>query len=1140
MRIQPTPSPTLVGTRQPLIDTAHRKTSAAGSPDMPTRGALPAGVAEAAPRPRSLAARILQTLCMQPAEVPAAPALDAWVARGRETVDQVLSLEQRALALLPQWEPGASADAGLQLRRAQQAAGLLQVACAEAQGLEARLTRLLAETSKRAEAPGHQAPLQESAGASAMRAEVAARPEDGRAPTAAESVAQRTPLNSRLDQRAREVPGSAVHQAREDSLRQALQITGRVQRSLQALATQAQAQAGVRAAQVEANRQQVQQVRQIAAHPPGFAAAPALGDALLAQTQGLPGPNDTGTLTRLDVLQLAVPALAVVTGGDAARAQAALKELGSRPLHDWVPPRGAGAAPANAADRDVRTLMHLMNHLPRGLEALSLMAGHDGPPPSAARLDIIGTYLKAEEAHPHARPQEQARLAGAMAVAQYKLHPDPAARPTPAERAAYTAVRSGLHTSERFDQANQRLEQAFTAWVEDGAKAPHWLPPLHIRHNLTPFEGKTLDLGAQAATETGLCTGAAEASEKVRAVAGQLLAQVPAGPGAREQSLRAVLSHLRERETAGVAGITLTASDVNAIATRLTDATRAATRPGSPDSHLARLAEGLADLRDKAAEVAQDALDGMGTGAHLQAHGPWLDHLARPGDTPGQVLERVLAEMAAEGTRGLEPIQQTLQQARRAEQSAGVHQIRSGEDLSRLLAPTLDHLEQGDTLELKGGADTGVSLPYVPLGAVGPVRLTLAGAYHHERDTSLAIRRDPTGILISVGHADLHEGEARLTAGGQIGTDPAAAAVTASVHEVRSQQDTDALILRVPDRGDELALHQEASALLRDLTAWRRQASAQAPGAARKDLLSTVLERHDHLDVIDMSHTTRRSDTTELSLKAGVMFDIPLPLQIGSYRFGSYKAGPVAELTFATDHETARRSDTGGHDRVETQQTAATAQRLTLQAGVSLPGASALLTKDLHRSAQRDTMTATTIGGRLDVEFEREALSPSQLLAELSTHREAWLARAMAHTPDVPAAPGGSTGQDLAGQQLDSFIREVRKLADDKPGNGMFHRFVINQTLSDPARTAVEVLEARGRVATMRGDTAELAAIAQERQRLLDEPSSRQPGALLVTAHSDESASKGLPVVLIAQRRFAAEAQHVVAQFPPAQRPTLA
>lgn len=1132
MRIQPTPSPTLVGTRQPLTDPAQRKTSAVGSPDIPTRGALPAGATEAAPRPRSLAARILQTLCMQSAEAPAAPALDACAARGREAVDQVLSLEQRALALAPQEEPGASVDAGLQLRRAQQSAGLLQVACAEAQGLEARLTRLLSEASKRAEAPDRQAQLRESAGA--MNVAQAAAPQGSRAPVAAEPVARRTTLNSRLDPLVREAPGSAVHQSPKDSLRQALEVTGRVQGSLQALATQAQA--GVRAAQVEANRQHGQQVRQIAAHPPGFAAAPALGDALLAQTQGLPGPNDTGTLTRLDVLQLAVPALSVVTGGDEARAQAALKELGSRPLHDWVPPRGADATPANAADRDVRTLMHLMNHLPRGLEALSLMAGHDGPPPSAARLDIIGTYLKAEEALPQARPQEQARLAGAMAVAQYKLHPDPAARPTPAERAAYTAVRSGLHTSERFDQANQRLEQAFTAWIEDGAKAPHWLPPLHIRHNLTPFEGKTLDLGAQAATETGLCTGAAEASEKVRAVAGQLLAQVPAGPDAREQGLRAVLSHLKERETAGVAGVTLTASDINAIATRLTDATRAATRPGSPDSQVARLAEGLADLRDKAAEVAQDARDGMGTGAHLQAHGPWLDHLARPGDTPGQVLERVLAEMAAKGTRGLEPIQQTLQQARRAEQSAGVHQIRSGEDLSRLLAPTLDHLEQGDTLELKGGADTGVSLPYVPLGVVGPVRLTLAGAYHHERNTSLAIRRDPTGILISVGHADLRKGEARLTAGGQIGTDPAGAAVTAGVHKVRSQQDTDALILRVPDRGDELALHQEASALLRDLTAWRQQASAQAPGAARKDLLSTVLERHDNLDVIDMSHTTRRSDTTELSLKAGVMFDIPRPLQIGSYRFGSFKAGPVAELTFATGHETARRSDTGGHDRVETQQTAATAQRLTLQAGVSLPGASALLTKDLHRSAQRDTMTATTIGGRLDVEFEREALSPNQLLAELSTHREAWLARAMAHTPDVPVGPDGSTGQDLAGQQLDSFIRAVRKLADDKPGNGMFHRFVINQTLSDPARTAVEVLEARGRVATMRGDTAELAAIALERQRLLDEPSSRQPGALLVTAHSDESASKGLPVVLIAQRRFAAEAQHVVAQFPPATR----
>ncbi len=1133
MRIQTNPSPAPAG-NPPSHPTSTRKkatTPPAVGTDIQSRGTVPAGSTEAAPRPRNLGSRILHALCMQPAEAPVAAPVDAIVARGRETVDRVLSLDRRAQAV-PQ--PTDSGDAGLQLRQAQQAAERLQVACAEAQRLQARLTRMLGEAGQLAEAPGYQAQLERAAGTlrDAMRAAAPAGLDDKA------TFMHLTALNADVDKLAREVPGSGVHLERQATLTQALEVAGRVQGHLQTLATQARA--GVQAAMAEAARQQGQQVQQLAAHPPGFAAGPqqaALGDQLLTQTHGLPGPTDTGALTRLDVLQLAVPALSVATGGDAARAQAALRSLGSRSLRDWVPPRGTDPAPADGASRDVRTLLRLMNHLPRGLEALSLMAGHDGPPPKATQLDTIGTYLKAQDALPQAGPEEKARLAGAMAVAQYRLHPDPGAKPGPAERAAYTAVRSGLHTNERYAQVNQRLEQAFSAWIDSGAKAPHWLPPLHIRHGLTPFEGKTLDLGVRAAAETGLFTGATEATEKVRAVAGQLLAQVPAGHGEQVLTLRAVLGHLKERETAEVAGQKLTASDINAMATRLTDTTRAATRHGSPESRLARLAEDVADLRDKATEVAQDALDKAHTGAHLQAHGQSLDRLAKPGDTPGQVLERVLAELASKaGGNDLEPIRQTLKEARRAETSAGVHQIQSGQDLGRLLAPIMDHLQQGDTLELQGGADTGVSLPYAPLGAVGPVRLTLSGAYHHERDASLEIKRDTSGILISVGHADLREGEAQLTAGGQIGVDPAGAAVTAGVREVRSKQDTEALILRVPDRGDEAALHQEASALLHDLATWQKQASAPAPGAARKDLLSTVLERHENLDVIDMSHTTRRSDTTEFSLKAGVMFDIPVPLQIGSYNVGSYKAGPVADLTFARSHETAQRSDTGGHDRVEMQQSAATAQRLTLHAGVSLPGASALLTKDLYQAAQRDTMTATTIGGRMDVEFERQALSPNQLLAELSTQREAWLARAMAHNQGAPAGPGGSAGQELAVQQLESFVREVKRLAEDKPGNGMFHRFVINQTLSDPARTAVEVLEARGRVATLRGDTAELAAIAQERQRILDEPSSRQPGALLVTSHSDESASKGVPVVVIAQRKFEAEAQHVAAQFPPAER----
>lgn len=1132
MRIQPNPSPAPAGNppSHPASTRSKAATPSAGSPDLKSRGNAPAASSEGSQRLRSLGTKVLQAGRAQAAE---APPPDAIVARSQETVDRVLSLDRRA-PIPPQFtDTGATApaDAGLQLRKAQQAAELLQVACAEAQRLEARLTHMLGEAGQLAEAPGYRNALDQAT--DSIRTAMKAIGKDEPKP---ELVAQLTKLHDELNATARAVPGSAVHGVRKDSLNQALEVTGRVLGTLQTLAEKAKE--GVQAAQAEAARQHDKQVDQIAKQPPGFAAGTPLSGLLLTHTQGLPGPTGTGALTRLDVLQLAVPALSVATGGDAGRAQAALKSLATRPLQDWVPPRGAATSPADSAADDVRTLMRLMNHLPRGLEALSLMARHDGQPPSAAKLDIIGTYWTANEAHQQAKPGEQVRPAGAMAVAQYKLHPDSAAKPTPADHAAYTAVRSGLHTNERYEQVNQRLEQAFSAWIDDGAKAPHWLPPLHIRHNLTPFEGKTLDLGARAAAETGMFTGATEANDKVRAVAGQLLEQVPAGNGERELTLRAVLNHLKERETADVAGQKLTASDINAIATRLTDTTRAATRHGSPDSRMAKLAEGVADLRDKAAEVTQDALDKAHTGAHLQAHGQLLDRLAKPGDVPGQVLERALAELASKATgNDLEPIRQTLEQARRAETSAGVHQLKSGEDLGRLLAPVMDHLKPGDALELQGGANTGASLPYAPLGAVGPVRLTLAGAYHHERDTSLEIKRDTTGILISVGRADVREGEGQVTAGVQFGADLAGAAVTAGVREVRSKQDTEALILRVPDRGDELALHHEASALLHDLTTWHQQASAQAPGAARKDLLSTVLERHADLDVIAMSHKTRTSDTTELSLKAGVMFDIPVPLQIGSYNVGSYKAGPVADLTYAHGHETAQRSDTGGHDRVDTQQSATTAQRLTLHAGLSLPGASALYTKDLYQAQERNTMTATTIGGRMDVEFERQALSPKQLLDELSTQREAWLARAMAHnSSSAPAGQGGSAAQELAVQQLDAFVREVKTLAQEKPGNGMFHRFVINQTLSDPARTAVEVLEARGRVATLRGDTAELAAIAQERQRILDEPSSRQPGALLVTSHSDESASKGVPVVVIAQRRFEAEAQHVAAQFPPAER----
>jgi len=1133
--IKPISSPAPAG--HPQTHTVHTHTKAAtpsaGSPNLKSRGTAPAGSFEGAQRWRNLGTKVLHAGRAQPAE--ALPP-DAIVASSREILDRVLSVDRR-VPILPQFtntSATAPADTGLQLRKAQQAANLLQVAYSEAQRLEERLTHMLDDAGQLAEATGYEAQLKEAAGAikNAMTAAVTPGP-DGKAPIRKKTIDQLTELNASFDELAREVP---VPVERKNALRQALQVAGRVRGNLKTLAEKAAD--GVKDAQKQAVEQHGKDVNTLAAHPPGFTAGPqqaALSDLLLTQTEGLPGPTGTGALTRLDVLKLAVPALSMTTGDDALRAQAALNSLATRSVQDWVPLQGAVTPPTDRAADDVRTLMRLMNHLPRGLEALSLMAKHDGQPPSEDKLDIIGTYWTANEAHQQAKPGEQSRPARAMAVAQYKLHPDSAAKPAPADLAAYAAVRSGVHTNERYEQVKQHLEQAFSSWIKRGAETPHLLPPLHIRHNLTPFEGKTLDLGARAAAETGLFTGATEATEKVGDVAGQLLAQVPANHGERELTLRAVLSHLQERETADVAGQPLKASDINEIAKILIDSAREAAHGGPPNSPLARLAEGLADLHDKATKLAQDGLDKAGTGAHVQAHGQLLNDLAKPGDMPGQVLERVLDDMASSGTKGLDPIKETLKQARRAEQSAGVHQIHSGEDLGRLLAPIMDHLKRGDALALKGGANTGVSLPYAPLGAVGPVKLTLSGAYHHERDASLEIKRDSTGILISVGRADLREGEAQITAGGQIAVaDPAGAALTVGVRKAHSKQDTEELILRVPDRGDEPALLHAGRGMLHTLLTWGQQASEQAPRAAQKDLLSTLLERHEDTDVIAMSHKTRKLDTTEFSLKAGVMFDIPVPLQIGSYNVGSYKAGPQANLTYTRDHETAQRTDTGGHDRVDTQQSTATAQRLTLHAGVSLPLLTELHTMDLYQAAQRDTMTATTIGGRMDVEFERQALSPTQLLAEVGAQREAWLARAMAHNKSAPAGQNGKADQELAVQQLDSFIRDVKKLAEDKPDNGMFHHFVINQTLTDPARTAVEVLEARGRLATLRNDEAELATITQERKSILDESSSRQPGALLVTSHSDESQSKGLGAVAIAQRKFEAEAQHVAAQFPPA------
>lgn len=1070
--------------------------------------------------PNGMRVRMSKTFQFHPeAAMPAA--VDAFLSRIHEITAPVRPLEERAKAAVAAADT--SADPRVRLRSARKAAEILEFALWEVQRVQVALQALAGQALQSID---HMSPADRAMASAAMQTLAETSPDLARnygvlhasdwdpaeraqaLATASTLLARERIAISRLAHVEARTPG--INRP-VDAIREAVRAVGETHGGLLPLI--AQVQAWARTAQDEGASLHDEQVREITGQPPRFPDGPQKTELVrqvseLART--LPRPGSPADLGHPAVLRMALETLALVTGGDAARAGAALQALSGRPVQDWVPCPRVVPDLATEAVADVHAMLRVMNHLPRGLEAAGQLGASQYPPPSAAQLEAMRTYLSAEQAHQTAEPQVQAWLADAMDVALRKLHTGSSADVGPAARAAYAAVRSGLLSNapgSRYQQLNQRLEQAFSAWITSAAEEPRllpdwvsrWVPPKHLTRNVTPFQGATLNLGAHAAARTGLSTAATVTDERVRAAAALLQPMLPAGSDPQSLMLRTVLAYLQDRSTADVAGKVLTQADIHAMSRQIINAHSEAHSPH-------RLTQQIRAAAAKAAgAINSPGLDG-------------LDGLARPGDTPAQVLERMLAEVAAPDQK-LAEIREALQQALQAEAAAGVIRLKNGEDLCSLLTPLVAHLKPGDLLELKGAADTGVSVPLVPLCPGGLMTLFLGCGYHHERAASMEIKRDAHGVLFSLGSADLRAAHAQIGASTVLAPSLGVGkgGLIAGLRHERSKRDAEALILRVPGiPGGEAALYQEARDVLRDLTAWCKQKE----GSMHPDMLSYLLSRHDNVDLIDASRSTRSSRTIEFCFTAGLLFPIPLPMR------KSQDVGPEVSATYATSRQESQRRDACGHRRVAQADSAAMTERVVLSSGVSVPCLPAFSWRG-YRKETKKTITVTAIGARLDAQLEHRSLVPDQILDELDTRREAWLAHAMAHD---------HVGRELAGAQLDAFIDAVKQVQAEaktkaRDGAPTYH-FVINQILNESARTELEVLEGEGRLAHWHGDAARLAQIGADRKKLLDDAASWQPGALSVTAHAAEELDEGLPVGVILQRKFEAEARREVARFP--------
>ncbi len=889
----------------------------------------------------------------------------------------------------------------------------------------------------------------------------------------------------------------------------------------------AQARRAHQASSAAATQVEDRQIQALAAHPPGFApeAAAELGRALQQAADRLPQDPAKDALPRLAVLQIATAALRDVTGGDPARAAALLQALATRPTlaaSGWA--AAAGDSTADPARADLVALFRLMSQAPRGTEVLALLGANQGAVLPPAHLLALRTFWRADAGQAGASEADQAWLEGAKRAARAALRPGGSEAVSELDRAAFNAVRNGMCSREpgsRYAVLNQRLEEAMAAWPERGIAGSAGVNP---QAGSTPFNRSTLAFGQHMAEAFGLKTPRALADDTVRRAADQLakaataLAAAPlaAAPSVQQATAAALLAHVQDLlsdDTVHPSDRALGRQDLTAVRRRLEQQLGVKSRHGL----LQRM-----HLSPRSATAVTQS---------LQA-------LAPAGRTVPQVLEQVARALAPPGRPmpdALAEVLQTLQGVPAQAPQTGA--LSSRQDLLDRLEPVLDNLRHGQRLTLRHGGETGLGLPRVPYLPPLPITATATAQYRDRKEVQFEMFMSAISLQLSVGSTATRGGSGGVEAGPRIKKGPFRVWGTAGLSGSRTRADIEAVNLRLQlKRGEEAKSREAAKEMLREMVNWQPDSRS----AQRPDLLSALLARHDNLSVQDVAQFSMVTSGLEFKLQGNAT--------VGAKATGS--VGPQAGLALTAERLTEKRNDLGGYYRVVDSHASMATQKLKASGGLvqrpNLPGEHALhggahgsfatptvplpvtVTRTMWQQSERMHVYPRIVDGKFDADHDRVYTSATAALAELSEHRDAWIARALEVMPYVPGALKDTVGRELAERQIDQLMVDIRHLHK----TSKFATYTLTYSIRPQAQAQVDVAHAMQFFAERRGDAEELARQAALRDQVMNQPASWRPLHYIVKEKGQESLSLGLNFVVRDQYVFTAEAHGVPNRFP--------
>jgi hypothetical protein len=920
-------------------------------------------------------------------------------------------------------------------------------------------------------------------------------------------------------------------------------------------------------------------------HPPGFGASESLrvlSRDLNIAMNAIPANPAADALLKTDIAESLSYALAIVSGGDAQRAIALLRELRAHPTLSMVvgeDSAGASSSSSGKIPADIKALFHLMATMPRGIEVLQTLGNNAGEVISGKQLVALRVYWQADMAISESKSAPvMAWLNDAKLVAAERLHLNTEADPDQhlSERfgqrqlGAYNAVRNGYVSNEPgspYDARDKELRKVGEEWMQRrlGRYGEGLLRGLTPSRAKTPFTSHALANTAAMAERFGITTHASKVAAAISAAAsslGEAAKNLPAsalnGDGQMHCLAVTVLcDHIKENFSELRA---LTPADFDAIRKRFNQALPTPTPAAGTTATQQALPE---PLEEYAAEANAMARSSSSLPLRRKANiGVSAESVLR--DVSEQFLQRNAEHLSPEqidsivGGLGLDAteVQDNFRLSHISRYGQGQKlRLDDNQDLVKFYRPMFAQWGLRNKLKTSNGGALGVGLPLLPYISPKIVTPLLTAGYSKKQEAFVQFFQPILGFEMMVGESKTKttEGSMGVAIGKTHGKHLFAGgtATIAATHERMKMNGTVVRFLRA--RGQDEAQRQnmlktwESTVLWKDLKPTKSDAAFSGPmEAILSRLPDAVVTGFDAGSIATQGEVRgsvgARLQTKPDSRRAEWGLGAILTTKAKAQRAFEYRTEDKAAVYVVADKSsTGKQTFSASLDvQLPLPRNAKTlplplphnASPSSLGKRGALGGGSLPIDFSFEREfaqhLQKHGLSPFRINDKQDGDLDRHYFGAKEMLAEISANRDQWCARALETLPEVDGIKDTPENRAEAQRLLAQFEKDIAALETE----GKYCQFNVNYSMRPHASGRIDGARLVGGLAEIAGDAGRVNEKVKLADAVLQQPATWRPLMLIVREKGKEATNLGLNYGLRVQSVATVDGQRTAAQFP--------